>query len=187
MSNPNIEQKIPIKDVIQLRSLITNGKEAKVNYEIEFYKEVYNKSVVVTLRPLTNSEFDDLFLEMCSTVEDPEVLEEIYNPKDKKDKNKKQDSKTEEKPELTPEEKARKNKINIGYSKALKYYKHLLIYTSMKDFIEGLTIDDVKLLEAKNDIYDKICEISGRTDEIMKKISRFRELRSKSEPDPATK
>ena len=188
MSTANNKQKIPIKDIIQLRKLITSGKEAKVNYQIEFYKEIYEKDITITLRPLSNSEFDDLFLDMCNSVEDPNVLEELYNPKQKESKTEEQKEgiKQEEEKEFTNIEKEKITKHRIAYSKALKYYKNLIILTSMKDFIEGLTINDIKQLESKNDVYDKICEISGRTDEIMKKISRFRELRSRSKSDPVT-
>jgi hypothetical protein len=53
----------------------------------------------------------------------------------------------------------------------------------MKDFVEGLTFEDIKKMDGKTEIYDKVCEISGRTDEIIKKISRFRKPKTESEPD----
>jgi hypothetical protein len=156
-------EKLPVTDILTLRKLLVHGVETEIEYEIPFYKEVYEKSFTIKLRPLSNSEFNDLFLDVCLKIQDPILQDVLYYRKSKE--------------EL---EKLEGKYSKLEYAKALKEYENLLIYTSMKDFVEGLTMKDIEKLEGKTDIYNKIGEISGRTDEIQKKISRFRELNSKS-------
>lgn len=165
-------EKLPITDIIELRKLLVNGIKSEIVYEIPFYKEVYDKSICIKLRPLSNAEFDDIFLEMCLSIDNKALQEELYNPKQK-----------EENEENESEENEKYSFTKLEYTNVLKHYKDLIIYNSMKDFVEGLTIEDIKKMDGKNEVYDKICEISGRTEEIIKKISRFRELKTKSEPD----
>jgi len=185
-------EKLPITDILELRKLLVNGIKSEIVYEIPFYKEVYDKSICIKLRPLSNTEFDDIFLEMCLSIDNKALQEELYSPKQKEEKKEenievKDDYKigvNDLDVETENEEKEKDHGFSkLEYTNVLKHYKDLIIYNSMKDFVEGLTIVDIKKMDGKNDVYDKICEISGRTEEIIKKISRFRELKTKSEPD----
>ena len=164
------EEKLAVKDIVDLKKIILHGNRNVEDYTVEIYKEVYDKDLVIKIRGLSNYEYDQISLEMYEEIKDEETIDYIFN---KSDKEIEETIDNEESGEKEP-------KINeIEISKAYLYRNVLIVFYAMKDFVDGLTINIVKQMEGINDIAKRVNEKSGRTKEILQKISFFREKQRK--------
>ena len=161
--NTSTEPSLKPKDLLDIRTIVRFGTRAKEDYQVLFYKEVYGKEVVIKIRGLSTYEFEEISLKMYSEIKDAKTIKYVFNPKNE-DNSVDDDS---EDANFNPSE------LTMAYT-----LKNVLItYYGMRDFYKDLTMEYVKELEGISEIAHRINEKSGRTVEVLKKISSFREQR----------
>jgi len=157
------------KQLLDVKQIIQFGSRKPEDYQILFYKEVYQTDKTVRIRGLSNYEYDEISIDMYNEIKDPKTIRYIFDPK-----NELKISEEEKEKDLLDKE--IKDDIRVtDLIKAFTLRNVLIVFHAMKDFYKDLTIEDVKQLEGIDEIAKRINEKSGRTIEIMERIEFFRE------------